>query len=99
MNGAEYLVEVRNTALANVPKDWLKISSTKVVSRFHSPELVAMVDLLVCIVTDVKVDRLNVAREHLKLAAQAAWLQFLSEFGLKYDEMRFGKPQIISKSL
>ena len=44
MNGVEYLIELKNTALAAVPGSWTKISSTKAVSRFHSPALLANVD-------------------------------------------------------
>jgi DNA mismatch repair protein MSH3 len=32
-----YLIEVRNALLKAVPKDWLKINSTKTISRFRTP--------------------------------------------------------------
>lgn len=38
-NGEPYLVEVRNTRLKTVPKDWLKINGTKSVSRYRPPEV------------------------------------------------------------
>ena len=35
----QYLVELRNTDVARVPKNWVKMSGTKTVSRFHSPQI------------------------------------------------------------
>ena len=88
----EYLVEVKNTACGAVPKDWLKISSTKAVSRFHSPDLITMVGgtALLAHISRMhhQLDKLSVARERLKMAAHKAWLAYLARFGLKYDEMR-----------
>jgi len=40
--GIEYLVEVKNAEVAKVPKNWIKISGTKTVSRFHSPQIVKL---------------------------------------------------------
>lgn len=40
--GIEYLVEVKNADVAKVPKNWIKISGTKTVSRFHSPQIVKL---------------------------------------------------------
>ncbi|KAF4632654.1 hypothetical protein G7Y89_g5477 [Cudoniella acicularis] len=40
--GIEYLIEVSNTDLKNVPASWSKISGTKKVSRFHTPDVVRM---------------------------------------------------------
>ena len=33
------MVEVRNADVARVPKNWVKMSGTKAVSRFHSPQI------------------------------------------------------------
>ncbi|KAI9832398.1 MAG: Mismatch repair protein msh3 [Sarea resinae] len=41
--GIEYLIEIENTQLKNVPASWLKISGTKRVSRFHTPEVVRLI--------------------------------------------------------
>lgn len=41
-NREPYLIEVRNQVLKLVPKDWVKISSTKLVSRFRSPQIIAL---------------------------------------------------------
>ncbi|KAK7431071.1 Mismatch repair protein msh3 [Neonectria magnoliae] len=37
--GIEYLIEVLNTDIKHVPASWSKISGTKKVSRFHTPEV------------------------------------------------------------
>ncbi|KAK7421930.1 Mismatch repair protein msh3 [Neonectria punicea] len=37
--GIEYLIEVPNTDIKHVPASWSKISGTKKVSRFHTPEV------------------------------------------------------------
>ncbi|KAG7906038.1 hypothetical protein KL906_004817 [Ogataea polymorpha] len=41
-NKEPYLVEVRNTQVASLPKDWLKINGTKSVSRFRTPSGAAL---------------------------------------------------------
>ncbi|KAG6007413.1 Mismatch repair protein msh3 [Claviceps maximensis] len=41
--GIEFLIEVPNTDVKNVPASWIKISGTKKVSRFHTPEVVGMI--------------------------------------------------------
>jgi DNA mismatch repair protein MSH3 len=40
--GIEYLIEVSNTELKKVPASWAKISGTKKVSRFHTPDVIRM---------------------------------------------------------
>ncbi|CAG8950456.1 hypothetical protein HYFRA_00006952 [Hymenoscyphus fraxineus] len=42
VSGIEYLIEVPNTDLKLVPASWAKISGTKKVSRFHTPEVIRM---------------------------------------------------------
>lgn len=37
------MIEVRNADVAKVPKNWIKISGTKAVSRFHSPQIVKLI--------------------------------------------------------
>ncbi|KAI5804205.1 muts domain V-domain-containing protein [Peziza echinospora] len=74
----EYLVEVENTkeALKLVPASWMKISGTKKVSRFHTPEVV----------------KLMAERDQLKesLAAECdyAFKAFLEEISGKYQQLR-----------
>ncbi|KAG5934187.1 mismatch repair protein msh3 [Claviceps sorghi] len=41
--GIEFLIEVPNSDVKNVPASWIKISGTKKVSRFHTPEVVGMI--------------------------------------------------------
>mgnify|MGYP000855207507 CR=1 FL=1 len=40
--GIEHLIEVPNSDIKNVPASWAKISGTKKVSRFHTPEVLRM---------------------------------------------------------
>ncbi|GLD54193.1 DNA mismatch repair protein Msh3 isoform X1 [Lates japonicus] len=40
VSGQEFLIEVKNSLSSTVPPDWVKISSTTAVSRYHSPFLV-----------------------------------------------------------
>ncbi|KAH7364083.1 DNA mismatch repair protein msh3 [Rhexocercosporidium sp. MPI-PUGE-AT-0058] len=40
--GIEYLIEVPNQDLKRVPASWSKISGTKKVSRFHTPEVIRL---------------------------------------------------------
>ncbi|KAJ8303889.1 hypothetical protein KUTeg_017472, partial [Tegillarca granosa] len=63
--GTEFLVEVKNTQLSLVPNDWQKISSTKVLSRFHTPFIVE------------KYKVLNQLREQLVIDSNQAWMIFL----------------------
>ncbi|KAI9683341.1 MAG: Mismatch repair protein msh3 [Trizodia sp. TS-e1964] len=43
VSGIEYLIEVKNAQLKNVPASWNKISGTKKISRFHTPEVVQLI--------------------------------------------------------
>ncbi|KAH3900768.1 related to DNA mismatch repair protein MSH3 [Saccharomycodes ludwigii] len=42
----DYLIEVRNTQVKNLPPDWVKISNTKTISRFRTPEVRKLVETL-----------------------------------------------------
>ncbi|KAK3329757.1 muts domain V-domain-containing protein [Apodospora peruviana] len=42
--GIEYLIEVPNTDLKHVPASWAKISGTKKLSRFHTPEVMRLMN-------------------------------------------------------
>ncbi|XP_071168797.1 DNA mismatch repair protein Msh3-like isoform X1 [Mytilus edulis] len=74
--GTEYLIEVKNKVSHVVPTDWLKISSTKAVSRFHPPFIQATYK------------KLNQLREQLKKDCDEAWLQFLGWFEDDYQKYR-----------
>lgn len=41
--GIDFLIEVPNTDLKKVPASWIKISGTKKLSRFHTPEVVRLI--------------------------------------------------------
>jgi DNA mismatch repair protein MSH3 len=41
--GIEYLIEVPNADVKNVPASWAKISGTKKLSRFHTPEVLRLI--------------------------------------------------------
>ncbi|XP_076352752.1 DNA mismatch repair protein Msh3-like [Tachypleus tridentatus] len=71
VSGQEYLIEVKNTNLSYVPRDWLKIRS-KQVSRFRSPAVESLLN------------QLQQVREQLKFDCYQAWLQFLSDFNTNF---------------
>ncbi|GFS00433.1 DNA mismatch repair protein Msh3 [Elysia marginata] len=68
----EFLIEVKNTQLKTVPSDWTQISSTKTVTRFHTPYLVE------------KYRKLNELREQLEKDAKEAWQIFLKQFSASF---------------
>lgn len=67
---------MKNAKAKKVPSDWEKISATKAVSRFHTPEIMALLD------------KLNQHREQLNINAERAWVAYLDEFSEHYDECR-----------
>ncbi|XP_069818946.1 DNA mismatch repair protein Msh3 isoform X2 [Dendropsophus ebraccatus] len=75
VSGQEFLIEVKNALLSSVPSDWVSISSTKTVSRFHSPFIVE------------NYRHLNRLREQLVLDCNTEWLRFLDEFGEHYHSV------------
>uniref|UniRef100_A0A3P9P9L1 DNA mismatch repair protein MSH3 n=1 Tax=Poecilia reticulata TaxID=8081 RepID=A0A3P9P9L1_POERE len=76
VSGQEFLIEVKNLLSAIVPPDWVKISSTKTVSRYHSPLLVE------------RYKKLQQLREQLLLDCQREWTRFLDQFGEHYHTMK-----------
>ncbi|XP_056134505.1 DNA mismatch repair protein Msh3 [Lampris incognitus] len=76
VSGQEFLIEVKNSMSSIVPSDWVKISSTKAVSRYHSPFLVE------------RYRRLLQLREQLLLDCQREWTNFLHQFGEHYHTMK-----------
>uniref|UniRef100_A0A1A7XAS2 DNA mismatch repair protein n=1 Tax=Iconisemion striatum TaxID=60296 RepID=A0A1A7XAS2_9TELE len=75
VSGQEFLIEVKNSS-SIVPHDWVKISSTKAVSRYHSPFLVDCYK------------KLQQLREQLLLDCQREWTNFLDQFGEHYHTMK-----------
>ncbi|NXF80444.1 MSH3 protein, partial [Sclerurus mexicanus] len=66
------LIEVKNSCKSSVPSDWVMISSTKAVSRFHSPFIIE------------NYRHLSQLREQLVLDCSAEWLNFLDHFSEHY---------------
>ena len=74
--GIEYLIEIENTQLKNVPASWAKISGTKKVSRFHTPEVVRLLR------------ERDQHKEALAAACDVAFSRLLAEISSKYQSLR-----------
>ncbi|XP_077318590.1 DNA mismatch repair protein Msh3 [Lithobates pipiens] len=75
VSGQEFLIEVKNSLVSKVPSNWVTVSSTKAVSRFHSPFIVE------------HYRHLNRLREQLVLDCNTEWLRFLDKFGEHYHSV------------
>ncbi|KAF2178565.1 DNA mismatch repair protein MSH3 [Zopfia rhizophila CBS 207.26] len=75
-SGIEYLIEVKNNNLKNVPASWTKISGTKALSRFHTPEVVKMLR------------ERDQHKESLAAACDAAYVSLLADISGKYQALR-----------
>ncbi|KAI9814798.1 MAG: Mismatch repair protein msh3 [Pycnora praestabilis] len=76
VSGIEYLIEIENTHLKNVPASWSKISGTKKLSRFHTPEVVRLIR------------RRDQHKEALAAACDTAFAALLNEASTKYQLFR-----------
>lgn len=76
VSGIEYLIEVKNNEIKKVPASWVKISGTKAVSRFHTPEVVKMTR------------ERDQHREALAAACDEAFTSMLEEIAAKYQTLR-----------
>ncbi|KAJ1953455.1 Mismatch repair protein msh3 [Linderina pennispora] len=76
ISGIDYLVDVTNVKARTVPDDWVKISSTKTNSRFHTPFIVR------------KLAEREQYRELLASAANSAYSDFLGEITSNYEQLR-----------
>ncbi|KAK5132449.1 Mismatch repair protein msh3 [Meristemomyces frigidus] len=74
--GIEYLIELDNSQLKNVPASWAKISGTKKVSRYHPPEVVRLMRAR------------DQDKEALANACDAAFGDLLDEIAGKYQAFR-----------
>lgn len=74
--GIEYLIEIDNTQLKNVPASWAKISGTKKVSRFHTPEVVHLIR------------ERDQHKEALAAACDVAFFRLLADISSKYQSLR-----------
>ncbi|XP_061477653.1 DNA mismatch repair protein Msh3 isoform X1 [Rhineura floridana] len=75
VSGQEFQIEVKHSLISSIPLDWIKVSSTKAVSRFHTPFIVE------------NYRRLNQLREQLVLDCKAEWLRFLDHFSDHYNSV------------
>lgn len=78
VSGIEYLVEVSNdkTSLKGVPASWAKVSSTKKVSRFHTPKVMEMIK------------ERDQRKESLAAECDKAFRVFLADISTKYQTFR-----------
>ncbi|KAG0216738.1 Mismatch repair protein msh3 [Mortierella sp. NVP41] len=76
VSAIDYLVEVKNKDTAKVPKNWVKISGTKQVSRFHTPEVIQLMAS--------KAQH----QERLAMACDRAFASFQHEFSERYEVFR-----------
>lgn len=74
--GIEYLVEIENTQVKNVPASWVKVSGTKKVSRFHTPEVLRLVR------------ERDQHKEALAAACDVAFAKLLVDISSKYQSFR-----------
>ncbi|KAK7747739.1 Mismatch repair protein msh3 [Diatrype stigma] len=74
--GIEYLIEVPNADLKRVPASWAKISGTKKLSRFHTPEVVRLL-----------AER-DQHKEALSAACDAAFADLLRALAADYQPLR-----------
>ena len=74
--GIEYLIEVENVQLKNVPASWVKISGTKRLSRFHTPDVVKLLR------------ERDQQKESLAAACEAAYATFLRDISAHYQPFR-----------
>lgn len=74
--GIEYLIEIENSQLKNVPASWAKISGTKKVSRFHTPEVVRLIR------------ERDQHKESLAAACDRAFSRLLVEISAQYQSFR-----------
>ncbi|KAL4779336.1 DNA mismatch repair protein msh3 [Aspergillus varians] len=78
VSGIDYLVEVENnsTAIKRVPASWVKISGTKKVSRFHTPDVIKLMR------------QRDQHREALAAACDKAFLALQAEIAANYQTLR-----------
>ncbi|KAI1384944.1 muts domain V-domain-containing protein [Hypoxylon trugodes] len=74
--GIEYLIEVPNADLKRVPASWMKISGTKKLSRFHTPEVVRLMS------------ERDQHKEALSAACDTAFTSMLSDLAADYQPLR-----------
>ena len=78
VGGIEYLIEVDNRApsIKRVPASWVKISGTKSVSRFHTPQVIGLLR------------ERDQRKESLAAACDGAFMEFLVQVSASYQSFR-----------
>ncbi|KAH7328756.1 DNA mismatch repair protein msh3 [Stachybotrys elegans] len=76
VSGIEYLIEVPNNEIKNVPASWSKISGTKKLSRFHTPEVLTLIT------------ERDQHREALAVACDKAFKDLLVSISADYQPLR-----------
>ncbi|KAJ6013369.1 DNA mismatch repair protein msh3 [Penicillium herquei] len=78
VSGIEYLIEIENNSLAikKVPASWVKVSGTKKVSRFHTPEVIQLIR------------QRDQHKEALAAACDKAFQALLAEISTQYQFFR-----------
>lgn len=74
VSGLPYLVEVPAQRASTMPRDWLKISSTKAVTRFRPPTVESLYK------------ELCIAKEVVLAESRKSWLSFLEKLSTRYTD-------------
>ncbi|KAI3069951.1 hypothetical protein CBS147343_5975 [Aspergillus niger] len=76
--GIDYLIEVENSSasIKRVPASWVKVSGTKKVSRFHTPEVIQLMR------------QRDQHKEALAAACDQAFISLLADIATKYQPFR-----------
>ena len=74
--GIEYLIEIGNDQIKNVPASWVKVSGTKKLSRFHTPEVVRLIR------------ERDQHKEALAAACDTAFTTLLGDIAANYQSFR-----------
>ncbi|RAH62353.1 DNA mismatch repair protein Msh3 [Aspergillus piperis CBS 112811] len=76
--GIDYLIEVENSSasIKRVPASWVKVSGTKKVSRFHTPEVIQLMR------------QRDQHKEALAAACDKAFISLLADIATKYQPFR-----------
>lgn len=78
VSGIEYLIEIENSSLAikKIPASWVKVSGTKKLSRFHTPEVIQLLR------------QRDQHKEALAAACDKAFTTLLAEISVQYQAFR-----------
>ncbi|PYH93459.1 DNA mismatch repair protein Msh3 [Aspergillus ellipticus CBS 707.79] len=78
VSGIDYLIEVENSSasIKRVPASWVKVSGTKKVSRFHTPEVIQLIR------------QRDQHKEALAAACDKAFIALLAEIATRYQPFR-----------